>query len=76
MSIVPGPIAPWRQLYALLRARIEDGTYQPGQRLPAIADLAHDYELNPTTVQKTMRQLREDGLAVSSPMGYFVSDER
>lgn len=72
MSITPGPVAPWRQLYALLRAQIEDGTLRPGDRLPSLVDLSHTYGVAITTVRKAIDRLKDDGLVVTSPMGTFV----
>lgn len=74
VTIQPGPVAPWRQIYALLRAQIEDGTFAPGARLPSIVDLAHTYEVALTTVRKALDRLKDDGLVVTSPMGTFVKE--
>ena len=65
---------PWRQAYALIRDQIEDGTLPPGSRLPSIAGLAQEYDLAISTVQKMIRQLQDDGLVVTSPMGTFVAE--
>jgi GntR family transcriptional regulator len=69
-----GPVAPWRQLAALLRGRIETGELPPGARLPSITSLAQEYDLAVTTVQKAVAALKEEGLIVTSPMGTFVSE--
>jgi DNA-binding transcriptional regulator YhcF (GntR family) len=68
------PVAPWRQLYALLRAQIDSGELAPGARLPSIRDLGQTHGVALTTVQKTLSQLKADGLVVTSPMGTFVSE--
>lgn len=75
VSITPGPIAPWRQLYALLRARIEGGELAPGARLPSITDLSQEHGLALTTVRKALDALKADGLVVTSPMGTFVAEQ-
>jgi DNA-binding GntR family transcriptional regulator len=67
------PVAPWRQLYALLRGQIDSGEFAPGSRLPSITDLAQTYGIALTTVRKALDQLKEDGLIVTSPMGTFVA---
>jgi GntR family transcriptional regulator len=67
-----GPVAPWRQLAALIRGQIEDGTLPPGSRLPSIHDLSEQYDLAYTTVQKAIGELKDEGLIVTSPMGSFV----
>jgi GntR family transcriptional regulator len=67
------PVAPWRQLYALLNGQIASGELAPGSRLPSITDLAQTYGIALTTVRKAMDKLKEDGLIVTSPMGTFVA---
>ena len=74
MDITPGPVPPWRQLHALLKGQIEDGTLPPGGRLPSIAGLSQSYGLAMTTVRKAVDQLKRDGLVVASPMGTFVTE--
>ena len=73
MDITPGPVAPWRQIYARLRAQIEGGELAPGARLPSITDLAQTYGVALTTVRKALDALKADGLVVTSPMGTFVT---
>ena len=68
------PVAPWRQLYALLRGQIEGGELAPGARLPSITDLAQTYDIALTTVRKALDQLKADALIVTSPMGTFVRE--
>lgn len=71
-----GAIPPWRQLAALLRGRIRDGTYATGTRLPSIATLSQEYELAPVTVRKALAALREEGLITTeSGWGTYVRDE-
>jgi DNA-binding GntR family transcriptional regulator len=73
MTIQPGPVAPWRQIHAQLRAEIEAGRLAPGDRLPSIVDLAETYGVALTTVRKALDALKAEGLIVTSPMGTFVS---
>ena len=65
-------VAPWRQIYAGLRARIDSGELGPGDRVPSITTLAQEYQVALTTVRKAMDLLKEDGLVITSPMGTFV----
>ena len=60
---VPQP--PWRQVYALLRARLEGGEWSGGRRLPTVRALAAEYQVAPMTVGKAMTALREDGLVIT-----------
>ena len=66
------PVAPWKQLRALLRAQIESGELAPGDRLPSIVSLSQEYGVAHTTARKALVSLQEDGLVISSPMGTFV----
>jgi GntR family transcriptional regulator len=73
MTIKPGPMAPWRQIHAVLRAQIKDGRLKPGDRLPSITSLAQEYQVALTTVRKAMDALKAEGLVETSPMGTFVA---
>jgi len=73
MTIKPGPVPPWRQVYAALKAQIEDGTLPPGGRVPSITDLSRSWGVALTTVRKALDQLKADGVVVTSPMGTFVA---
>jgi GntR family transcriptional regulator len=55
-------VPPWRQLYGILRGRIESGDLPPRSRLPSILSLSQEYDLATVTVRKALAQLREDGL--------------
>jgi GntR family transcriptional regulator len=70
----PGPVAPWRQIYRLLRAQIDSGELAPGARLPSLVDLAQTYGVAITTVRKAIDRLKDEGLIVTSPMGTFVAE--
>lgn len=69
-----GPVAPWRQIYVLLKERINSGNLAPGARLPSLISLAQEYEVAVTTARKALDRLKEDGLVVTSPMGTFVAE--
>jgi GntR family transcriptional regulator len=69
------PVAPWQQLAAILRNRIEAGELAPGARLPSIVDLRQEFDLAYSTVQKALAQLKDEGLVTTSPMGTFVRRE-
>jgi GntR family transcriptional regulator len=69
-----GPVAPWRQLAAFIRAQVESGELAPGARLPSIDGYAQEYDLAKTTVQKAIEALRDEGVIVTSPMGTFVAE--
>jgi DNA-binding GntR family transcriptional regulator len=67
---------PWRQLAALLRKQIADGTYPPGSRLPSINTLSQEHHLASVTVKKALNALREEGLtSTESGWGTWVKDK-
>ena len=72
MTIDPeSPVAPYRQVAAILRGRIENGEYT--SRLPSIADLTQEFGIARTTAAKALRLLAAEGLAEASEgMGYYV----
>lgn len=71
-----GPVAPWRQIAAIYRQRIESGELPPGTRLPSIRSLSQEFQVATTTAQKVIEWLRDEGYAVTSPMGTFVTERR
>lgn len=73
MEIKPGPVPPWQQVKAIIVDRIEAGTYARGGRLPSISDLAVEFGVARTTIQKATESLRDEGVIQTSPMGMFVS---
>ena len=64
---------PWQQVKAIIVERIEVGSYPPGGRLPSISDLAVEFGVARTTIQKATESLRDEGVIQTSPMGMFVS---
>jgi GntR family transcriptional regulator len=76
MPVDPGAAAPlYRQLAAELRARIFDGTYPRGSRLPAESELIATHGVSRVTVRLALGLLREEGLIEPSPgRGTFVRE--
>ena len=65
--------APFQQVVSVLRAAIATREFEPGDRLPSIAELGRHFEVAPMTVQKAIGVLRDDGLIVSRQgKGLFV----
>jgi GntR family transcriptional regulator len=62
-----------QEIKAIIAERIEAGTYPPGGRLPSISDLAVEFGVARTTIQKATESLRDEGAIQTSPMGMFVS---
>jgi GntR family transcriptional regulator len=76
MPVDPGAAAPlYRQLAAELRARIYDGTYPRGSRLPAEPELIAEHRVSRVTVRLALGLLREEGLIEPSRgRGTFVRE--
>ncbi|MFJ2737720.1 GntR family transcriptional regulator [Streptomyces sp. NPDC087317] len=73
MSDLDETRAKWRQVYEVIRARIADGTYPVGARVPSVVQLVEEFGIASATAQKVMRALRADGLIRTEPgMGSFV----
>ena len=66
----------YRQLMDALRMRIVNGTYPPGERVPAVRELAMEAGVNPNTMQRALAELEREGLLVSQrTSGRFVTDD-
>ncbi|MGP3752218.1 GntR family transcriptional regulator [Streptomyces sp. IBSNAI001] len=67
--------AVWRQVAAIVIARIEDGTYPPGSRVPSTLGLATELDVAASTSQKALAHLRAEGwLRGEVGIGTFVED--
>ena len=63
------------QLAWALRARIGDGRFAPGQRLPGLRDLAEALHINANTVRSVYQRLEHEGVILSRQgSGTFVAD--
>ena len=72
----PGARSPsYQQLAALLRDRIQDGTYQPRSPVPSLHELVDQTGLSLGTVQKAIDVLKAEGLVYSvTGRGTFVTE--
>src|SRR5258706_1939175 len=67
-------VPPYRQVAAILRARIESGELAPRQRLPSIAGLVQEYGIARTTAAQALKVLIDEGLAEVVPgWGTYVT---
>ena len=65
--------SPYLQIADMLRNAINGGTFQPGDQLPSVNELASSYDVAKMTVQKALGMLRDEGLLVSwQGRGTFV----
>lgn len=63
VSIDPADPTPLHeQVAASLRRAIGEGECRPGERLPRATDLAAALDINPNTVLRALRALRDEGL--------------
>jgi len=58
---------PTDRVEAELRARIERGEWNPGQRLPSIAALAEQHKTSRATMNRAVRRLADAGLLTIVP---------
>ncbi len=69
------PVPPYKQLAAIIRARIASGELTPGQQLPSVIAMAAEYELAVPTVRKAIGLLKAEGLVIGvAGYGTFVTD--
>jgi DNA-binding GntR family transcriptional regulator len=63
------------QLAAIIRVRIEDGTYPARGRIPSITEIVSETGLAIGTVRKAVKVLADEGLLVTVPgHGTFVTE--
>ena len=52
----------WQQLTDQITESIVTGEYPPGERFPAVRELALQADVNPNTMQRALAKLEEQGL--------------
>jgi DNA-binding GntR family transcriptional regulator len=63
----------WKQVAAVIRQRIADGTYPPRTRVPSVIQLSAEFGIAQATAQKVHGGLRDEGLIYTEPgLGSFV----
>lgn len=61
---------------AAVRKRIADGTYQPGQRIPTVAEFAKEFSCRRWLARTALGVLKSEGLLYSlNPKGHFVCSD-
>ncbi|MCA2182808.1 GntR family transcriptional regulator [Nonomuraea glycinis] len=69
-----GPITPYRQLAAILKARIARGDWRPNRPIPSEARLVQEYGLARSTVRRGIAELVAEGVLFVMPQrGTYVS---
>lgn len=82
LSSAPSPTPPpsrfiiWRQVAAIVAARIADGTYPAGAKVPSVVDLSTEFAVAASTAQKVLAHLKVEGLIRTEVgLGSFVVDQ-
>ncbi len=64
------------QLMDRLQLRIVNGTYQPGDKLPSVRELAQEASVNPNTIQKALSELERSGILYTQRTnGRFITED-
>lgn len=70
-----GPVPPYRQLAAILKARIERGDWAPGRAIPAEVRLVQEYGVARSTVRRSIALLVDEGVVfVVAQRGTYVRE--
>ena len=63
----------YQQLADRLQSQIDDGIWQPGERIPSIRQSCKTHALSPMTVLQAYQLLESRGLILARPQsGYYV----
>jgi GntR family transcriptional regulator len=52
----------YRQIMEEILAQVRDGSYAEGELLPSVRQLASDFQVNPLTVAKALREVAKEDL--------------
>ena len=67
----------YTQLVDQMKLGIVSGEWIPGQRIPAVRELAVDAGVNPNTMQRALQELERQGLMFSQrTSGRFLTEDR
>lgn len=70
------PRYPYEEIAEWVRARVADGTYPPGARLPSRSQLRDQFGVSDPVVGSAMRILKHEGLVVTlNGVGAFVAEK-
>lgn len=64
----------WRQVAEAIAARIADGTYPVGSKVPSVVELSAEFGIAASTAQKALAHLKAEGLVRAEVgLGSFVA---
>ncbi|MBR2540806.1 MAG: GntR family transcriptional regulator [Mogibacterium sp.] len=67
----------YTQIIDEMTMRIASGSYEPGEKLQSVRDLALDAGVNPNTMQRALAELERRGLVYSErTSGRFVTNDK
>lgn len=73
---IDGSAPIYSQLVEQIKLGIVSGEWIPGQRVPAVRELAVDAGVNPNTMQRALQELEREGLMFSQrTSGRFVTED-
>ena len=73
---IDGSAPIYSQLVEQIKLGIVSGEWIPGQRVPAVRELAVDAGVNPNTMQRALQELERQGLLFSQrTSGRFVTED-
>lgn len=65
----------WRQVAAVIAARIAEGTYPVGSKVPSVVELSAEFGIASSTAQKALAHLKSEGLIRAEVgLGSFVAE--
>ena len=65
------------QLVEQLERAVVTGVYPPGERVPAVRDLAAQAQVNPNTMQRALAEMEREGLMFTNrTSGRYVTEDR
>lgn len=70
------PRQPYEQAAETLRREIRDGVIKPGNKVGSVRELASRFNISPTTVQKALGVLRDEGLLTTTGRGNYARDPK
>lgn len=66
----------YAQLVERMKLGIVSGEWHPGQRIPAVRELAVEAGVNPNTMQRALQELEREGMVYSQrTSGRFVTED-
>ncbi|WP_327656237.1 GntR family transcriptional regulator [Streptomyces sp. NBC_00483] len=68
------PRQPYEQAAETLRNEIQQGVIKVGKKVGTVRGLADRFNISPTTVQKALDVLRDEGLVMTTGRGSYVRD--